>query len=164
MNSEICCLRYEEERVLASFTRRLIEIAATAGARGQAKCPITALNEMCLPAVALDRQGFVADVNAAAGTLFDDDLKIKDRRLFVRDRAARALLEEALDQLKKPRLIPLDVKPFVVRRSDKFPLVLRIWSLAGPARLPGHRSVSPVHAVLSMFSVLATPRQTPYVM
>lgn len=165
MNSEITCLRDEEERVLASFTRRLIEIAATAETRGQAACPIVALNAMCLPAVALDRQGFVVDVNAATGTVFDDDIKIKDRRLFVRDRTARAFLEEALDQLKKPRLIPLDVKPFIVPRSDKFPLVLRIWSLAGPARPPGHRrSVSPVHAILSMFSVLAAPRQSPYVM
>jgi hypothetical protein len=33
-NSEICGLRAEEERILASFTRRLIEIAAVSGARG----------------------------------------------------------------------------------------------------------------------------------
>ena len=32
MDSEVCNLRAEEERILASFTRRLIEIASVAGA------------------------------------------------------------------------------------------------------------------------------------
>ena len=34
IDTEIGNLRAEEERILASFTRRLIEIAAVAGARG----------------------------------------------------------------------------------------------------------------------------------
>src|SRR5580700_10167986 len=88
MNSEVCNLRAEEERILASFTRRLIEIAAVAGAHGSAPSPTAALNAMRLPAIALDQHGFVADVNAAADTIFDNDVKIKDRRLFVRDPAA----------------------------------------------------------------------------
>ena len=33
-NSEVCNLRAKEERILASFTRPLIEIASVAGARG----------------------------------------------------------------------------------------------------------------------------------
>ena len=36
MSSEICTLLAEEERVLASFTRRLIEIAVVAGGRNRA--------------------------------------------------------------------------------------------------------------------------------
>ncbi|MGI8569427.1 MAG: hypothetical protein ACR2KT_10335, partial [Methylocella sp.] len=88
MNSEVCNLRAEEERIRASFTRRLIEIAAVAG-YGSATAPTAALDAMCLAAVALDQDGFVADVNAAAEAIFDNDVKIKDRRLFVRDSAAR---------------------------------------------------------------------------
>ena len=36
MDSEVCSLRAEEERILASFTQRLIEIAAVSGAPDQA--------------------------------------------------------------------------------------------------------------------------------
>ena len=39
MNSEICDLRAEEERILASFTRSLIEIASVAGAPGSGHVP-----------------------------------------------------------------------------------------------------------------------------
>jgi hypothetical protein len=80
-----------------SFTRRLIEIAA---ARGSGTSPTAALHAMRLPAIALDRHGFVAGVNAAAEAIFDNDFRIKDRRLFVRDPDARARLNDAIDQLK----------------------------------------------------------------
>jgi hypothetical protein len=163
MDSEIGCLWDEEERILAFFTRRLIEIAAMAEARGPGICPTAVLNAMRLPAVALDRHGFVVDLNVAAEAVFDSNIKIKDRRLFVRDTDARALLKEAIDQLKKPHLIPIAVKPFIVWRGDKFPVVLRIWSFE-PAHLPLRHTVSPVHAILSMFPVLAAPRQLSYVM
>ncbi|MGB6177118.1 MAG: helix-turn-helix transcriptional regulator [Methylocella sp.] len=137
INSEVCNLRAEEERILASFTRRLIEIAAVAGARGSAHSPTAALNAMRLPAITLDQHGFVADVNAAAETIFDNDVKIKDRRLFVRDPAARALLKEAIDQLRtSPRLNPLATDPIVVQRHDRLPVLVRIWPFAGAAHLP----------------------------
>jgi hypothetical protein len=164
MDSEIGCLWDEEERILAFFTRRLIEIAAMAEARGSGICPTAVLNAMRIPAVALDRHGFVIDLNVVAEAVFDSNIKIKDRRLFIRDTDARVLLKEAIDQLKKPRLIPVAVKPFIVRRRDKFPVVLRIWSFAEPAHLPLRRTVSPVHAILSVFPVLAAPRQSSYVM
>jgi hypothetical protein len=54
------------------------EIAATAGARGSATSPTTALNAMHLPAIALDQNGFVADVNASADVIFDNNIRIKD--------------------------------------------------------------------------------------
>jgi hypothetical protein len=84
MNSEACNLPAEGERIIASFTRRLIEIAPS-GARGSDTSPAAALNAMRLPAIALDQHGFVAEVNAAAEAVFDNDFRIKDRRLFVRD-------------------------------------------------------------------------------
>ncbi|MGQ0444632.1 MAG: hypothetical protein ACT4O2_05770, partial [Beijerinckiaceae bacterium] len=71
MNSEVCNLRAEEERILAAFTRRLIEIAAGAG-QGSSVAPTAALEAMRLPAIALDQDGFVAEVNAAAEAIFDN--------------------------------------------------------------------------------------------
>ena len=133
MNSEVCNLRPEEERILASFTRRLIEIAAAAG-QGSAVAPTVALEAMRLPAIALDQDGFVAEVNAAAEAIFDTNVKIKERRLFVRDAAARALLNEAIDHLKtSPRLGPLPAGPIIVQRHDKLPIILRIWPCYGGA-------------------------------
>jgi hypothetical protein len=74
MNSEICDLRAEEERILASFTRRLIEIATVSGAHETASSPIAALNAMRLPAIAPDQHGLVADANAAAEAVFDQNI------------------------------------------------------------------------------------------
>src|SRR6202040_2975126 len=119
VDSEVCNLDAEEERILASFTRRLIEIAAVAGARRSAPSPTAALNAMRLPAIALDQHGFVAEANAAAEAVFDNDFRIKARLLFVRDPAARALLKEAIDQLKpSPPPNPLATEPIVVQRQD----------------------------------------------
>ena len=137
MNSEVGNPRAEEERILASFTRRLIEIAAVAGAHGSVASPTAALNAMRLPAIALDRHGFVADVNVAAETIFDNDVKIKDRRLCVGDPTARALLKEVIDQLRtSPRLNPLATDPIIVQRRDKMPVIVRIWPFDWAARLP----------------------------
>jgi hypothetical protein len=66
MNSEVSHLRAEEERILASFTQRLIEIASVAGAPGSGTSPTAALNAMRLPAIAIDQHGFVVDVNTTA--------------------------------------------------------------------------------------------------
>ncbi len=166
--NSICYLKFEEERLFSIFTRRLIEIAAS-GARKSHGCPVTMLNAMSVPAIALDRQGFVVSVNMAAQAVFDDDVKIKEGRLFIRDRAARARLKKALDELKKPRLVPLAVKPFVVWRADKFPFVLRIWSFAGPDDLSAHFTKTPVtetpvHSILSFFPILPVRHQPPYLM
>jgi DNA-binding CsgD family transcriptional regulator len=134
VDSEVSNLRAEEERILASFTRGLIEIAAVAGTQGSVPSPAAALNAMRLPAIALDQHGFVAEVNAAAEAVFDNDVKIKDRRLFVRDPAARPLLKEAIDQLKtSPRLT---TEPIIVQRRDKMPVIVRIWPFDWAAHLP----------------------------
>src|SRR5204863_9562658 len=97
-----------------------------------------AINAMRLPAIALDQRGFVAEVNAAAEAVFDNDFRIKDRLLFVRDPAARALLKDAIDQLKAlPRRNSL-AEPIIVQRQDKLPVIvrLRIWHSDGAAPLP----------------------------
>jgi DNA-binding CsgD family transcriptional regulator len=140
MHPEVSNLRAEEEPGLASFTRRLIEIAAAAEARGSDTSPAAALNEMRLPAIVLDQHGFVAEVNAAAEAVFDNEVKIKDRRLFVRDPAARALLKGVIDQLRT------SPDPIIVQRRDKMPVIVRIWPFDGAAHLPAQE----VRALLTL--------------
>ena len=94
---------------------------------------------MRLPAIALDQHGFVAEVNAAAEAVFDNDFRIKDRRVFVRDPDARVLLKDAIDQLRtSPRPDPLATEPVIVQRQDKLPVIvrMRIWRSDGAAHLP----------------------------
>ena len=154
MDSEVCNLRAEEERILASFTQRLIEIAAVSGAHETASSSIAALNAMRLPAIALDQHGLVADANAAAEAVFDQNINIKDRRLFVRNPDARTLLKNAVDQLKElPRLDSLALEPVIVPRMDKLPVIVRIWPFEG--RTPGQE----VRAILT-FNALG-PRPGP---
>jgi DNA-binding CsgD family transcriptional regulator len=83
---------------------------------------------MRLPAVAFDQHGFVAGMNAAADVIFDNNINIKDRQLFVRDRTAHTLLKDALAQLKAlPRFKTLVLGPVLVPRTDKLPVIVRIW-------------------------------------
>ena len=147
MDSEVCNLRAEEERILASFTQRLIEIASVAGAPGSGTSPTAALNAMHLPAMALDQHGFVVDVNTTADAVFDQNINIKDRRLFVRDPDARTLLKNSVDQLKElPSLNSLALDPVIVPRMDKFPVIVRVWLFDGPAHQPGQD----VRAILTL--------------
>jgi hypothetical protein len=134
MNSEVSNLGAEEERILANFTRSLIDIAAVSGAPGAATSPTAVLNAMRLPAIALDRHGFVVDVNAGAEIVFDNNIRIRSQRLFVRDPDSRTLLKQAIDQLASPpRLNALAVEPVVVPRIDKLPVIVRIWPRASAA-------------------------------
>ena len=55
---------------------------------------------MRLPAISINQDGFVAEVNATADAVFDQNIKIKHKRLFVRDPGARTQLKSAIDQLK----------------------------------------------------------------
>ena len=154
MDSGVCNLRAEEERILASFTRRLIEIATISVAHETTSSPIAALNAMRLPAIALDQHGFVADANAAAEAVFDQNINIKDRRLFVRNPDARTLLKNAVDQLKElPRLDSLALEPVIVPRMDKLPVIVRIWPFDGPAHQPGQE----VRALLTLNSLGPKP-------
>jgi DNA-binding CsgD family transcriptional regulator len=132
MSSEDCQLRAEEERILSSFTQRLIEIAAVSAAEGTGTSITGALNTMRLPAVSLDRLGFVIDVNSAARAIFDNNIKIRDGRLFIREVEARALLKASLDaSCDRFKFVSVMAEPIIVQRRDKLPVILRVWPLDG---------------------------------
>lgn len=124
----ICGLRAEEERILASFTRRLIEISSTVNGRASGAAPTTALNMVRVPAVLLDEDGVVTEANGAAEAIFDDDVNIKERRIFVRDTVARTMLKAAIESFRTaPKRNPLITDPIIIQRQDKLPVILRIW-------------------------------------
>ena len=152
MSSDVCQLGPEEEHILTSFTRRLIKIAADADAHGGTST-VDVLNTMLLPAIALERRGFVAQVTAAADALFDDDIKIKSKRLFVRDLEARALLKASLDELASPVKSLLADPPIIVQRRDKLLVILRIWPLEGVA----HSSEQELQALVTL-NLLGPPQ------
>jgi hypothetical protein len=67
--------------------------------------------------------------------VFDDNVKIKDRRLFVRDLGSRTLLKEVIDQLQiLPLLNSLALEPVIVPHMDKLPVIVRIWPFDGPGQ------------------------------
>jgi len=143
-----CQLGSDEECILTAFTRRLVEIAAVGGTGGSDRSAVDALNMMGLPAIALDRCGFVVNANAAAGVVFDNDVKIKNKRLFIRDLEARALLKASLDELADVAISKsLLAEPIVIQRSGKLPVILRIWPVEDSFT---HASEQEVHTLVTL--------------
>lgn len=129
----------DNKRVLSRLAQRLTETASLSEAVGRAvlSSMTTALHLVKQPAAALNRLGFVIAVNGAAEHLFDDEIRVKDRRLYVRDQRARLLLESFVDQLRTtPDTSVLPVEPIVIQRLDNRPLVIRVLPIDGAARDP----------------------------
>ncbi len=130
-------LETEERRILAAFTRRLVEIAALSRSDVETFNSQNALNMLRGPAVLLDLDGYVVGVNLSAVEAFDNDVRVKDRRLLIRDIEARAKLRTFTDQLKsQPFQLTPPADPLIVPRQDKLPILLRIWPIDPAARWP----------------------------
>ena len=95
------------------------------------------LNILSQPALLLDLDGFVVKVNAAAVALFNNDIRVRQRRLFIRDVEAAKRLRIYVDQFEyeTPQITPA-IEPIVVPRQDKLPVLMRIWPIEGGARWP----------------------------
>jgi DNA-binding CsgD family transcriptional regulator len=130
-------LACEEKRAVAAFTRRIAEIAVlTRGTVGDLNSP-DPLNILSLPALLLDLDGFVVKNNDAANQLFDNELRVRQRRIFIRDADARDKLRIYVDQFEyaAPQVTP-SIEPIIVPRQDRLPVLLRIWPMEGRARWP----------------------------
>jgi DNA-binding CsgD family transcriptional regulator len=128
-----------ETRLLASLAPRLSQTATLSKAVGQVALSgiSNALALIGQPALAVDRSGFVLDVNTVAQQIFDDEIFVRNRRLAVRDKRASAALEELADKMRTARDTALLITPpIVVRRMERQPLVIRVLPVAGPARTP----------------------------
>ncbi|MBV9428244.1 MAG: helix-turn-helix transcriptional regulator [Bradyrhizobiaceae bacterium] len=128
-----------ETRMLSTLRERLTEVATLSSSVGRIALTsgMRALDGLGEPAIALDRLGFVLDMNAAAEEIFDDEFRVRGRRLFVRDPQAKSLLDAFIARsCIMPDTGPLAVTTFVVRRRAKRPLFIRIVPIAGAARAP----------------------------
>jgi len=160
-SSKICGLRAEEERILASFTRRLIEISTATAGRAAGTTPTAALNMMRVPSVMLDEEGVVADANAATEAVFDENINIKDGRIYLRDADSRALLKDAIDSLRaSPRSNPLIAEPIIVQRKNKLPVIIRVW----PCRGEENGDAQPARFVLTLNALGPRPGPPPQVL
>jgi DNA-binding CsgD family transcriptional regulator len=81
--------------------------------------------------VTLDENSFVVDMNAAAQAILDDNVKIRDRRIVLRDAKSRGRLKEAIDSLHMTPRLNLIADRIIVPRIGKLPPILRIWPCSG---------------------------------
>jgi DNA-binding CsgD family transcriptional regulator len=130
-------LEAEEGRILATFSRRLIEIAALSRSSIKDANASDTLSVLRQPALLMDVGGFVVQSNAALEEILDSDIRLKDRRLCIRDIDARNNLQAFIDRMKSSPLNGLPaVDPIVVPRRDQLPIILRIWPIEHTARWP----------------------------
>jgi DNA-binding CsgD family transcriptional regulator len=123
---------------------------STAVGRIALSSAVDAMNAVRQPAVAVDRMGVVLEANAGAEALFDDQIRVKERRLYVGDAIARRTLETLFDRLRVTSDgTPLPCQPVVVRRRDKSPVILRVLPVPPAARTPflGARALFTLTAV-----------------
>lgn len=128
-----------DKPALAQLSQRLTETASLSKAVGRIVISgvSNALHFVSRPTLALDRQGFVLETNAAAEQIFDDEIRVRDRRLFVTDKQAKSALDSFIDRMRTTAdTEALPVAPIVVRRTEKQPVVIRVLPVDGAARSP----------------------------
>jgi DNA-binding CsgD family transcriptional regulator len=94
-----------------------------------------ALSLIHQPALVLDRNGMVISVNKAAEDIFDDDIRVRGRRLHVQDKAAAAALSALTDRMTLSAGPPPSA-PITIRRPPKKPVIARIHPIPDAARSP----------------------------
>ncbi len=126
-----------DKRVLATLAPRLTEVATLSATLGRAALngATTALGLLGRPALAIDRLGAVLDVNAAADSLFDDEVSVRNGRLSIRDADARAAFERfvaCMGVIVDTAALPTE--RIVVRRRNKPPVVIGVLPVPAAAR------------------------------
>ncbi|MBR0754695.1 helix-turn-helix transcriptional regulator [Bradyrhizobium jicamae] len=126
-----------ETRLLAQLAPRLTETATLSTVVGRvALTSMTGiLDRVQQPAIVLDRAGLAIDRNTAADAGFDEDIRVRDRRLVLRDKAAMARFDAVIDRIRNaPEHAALPVEPILIRRATKGPVVMRVLPIDGAAR------------------------------
>jgi DNA-binding CsgD family transcriptional regulator len=128
-----------DKGILAQLSEPMTEAASLSTAVGRVVLSgiTNALDLVREPALVLDRMGFVLDANPGAERLFDDEFRIKARRIYTRDKRASASLDECFEKLRATSdMSPFSTSPIVVRRERKPPIIVRIMPIPGAARSP----------------------------
>ncbi|MHC4050465.1 helix-turn-helix transcriptional regulator [Bradyrhizobium sp. 25ACV] len=126
-----------DKQLLAQLAPRLTETATLATVVGRAA--LTAMTDVLdrvrQPALILNREGMVLRTNAAAETGFDNEIRIRERRLILRDKHAMTRLDQLISALRStPDASAIPASPILIRRTTKPPVVLRILPVDGAAR------------------------------
>jgi DNA-binding CsgD family transcriptional regulator len=127
----------QDKASLATLSPRMSEVATLSTAVGRvALSGITnVLDLMRRPALVLDRRGYVLHANAQAEAGFDDDLRIRDRRLLVRDGRAAAQIDRLVQMIcSLSDAGPLSAESVVIRRTHKRSVILRVLPVPGATR------------------------------
>ena len=126
-----------DERALAAFTRRVIEIAALSRAAAGDPALEAPLDILTQPAFLLDLDGLVIGANKAAEAMADNDVRLRQRRLYIRDPEARHEFRLCAGQCgDASRRVAPGNDPIIVPRQDRLPFLMRIWPLEPSARWP----------------------------
>jgi DNA-binding CsgD family transcriptional regulator len=130
---------FADKEVLSRLSRQLTDVATLAKTVGYSVVAgmTSALELVEYPALVLDRLGFVLDVNAAAAALFDDEIRVRQRRLIIKDPNANAELEELIRSLRLQvsAAARQPLKTIIVRRKGS-PMVIQALSVPAAARTP----------------------------
>jgi DNA-binding CsgD family transcriptional regulator len=130
---------FDDKRALGQISQPLTETASLSRRVGGAVLSgiANALSLINQPVLALDRFGNVIGTNATAEDTFNDNFRIRHRRLFVIDQQAKSMLDTLTDKLRTtPDTAALPTVPIIVQRGKKTPLCLRILPVNGAARSP----------------------------
>lgn len=126
-----------ELQALAGLADKLTAAATLSVVVGQSalSAATDALNLVHQPALVLDRRGAVIRTNRAAEDIFDDDIRVRDRRLQVNDRSAALALGALIDRMALSADLP-QVEPVTIRRRLKKPVIARIHPIPPAAQSP----------------------------
>lgn len=126
-----------DKQLLARLAPRLTETATLATAVGRAVLTSMSdvLNRVRQPALVLNREGMVLRTNEIADRGFDDEIRIRERRLVLRDKQAMARFDQLVSMIRStPDAAAIPASPILVRRTTKPPVVLRLLPVEGAAR------------------------------
>jgi DNA-binding CsgD family transcriptional regulator len=129
----------KEAGALARLAARLTETATLSKAVGRRVLAgiSNAFDLLGEPAIAVSRMGNVIEANRSATALFDDDFRVRDQRIFVRDIGARAEVERFLERLRTTAdTQALNADPIRIPRQGKRPLLIRALAVDGAAKSP----------------------------
>jgi hypothetical protein len=130
----------DETRLLARLTRHLTETATLSSAVGRValSSSMSALGSVLQPAIAVDRFGLVLDANAAMEGVWDENIRVWNKRLHLADPDARTRFEKLIERFMAVRddTALTGSEPIVIKRRDQSPVILRVLAVPSAARSP----------------------------
>jgi DNA-binding CsgD family transcriptional regulator len=152
-----------DKEILGPLSQRLTEAATLSTAVGRIALSATtnALNMVRRPAIAIDRFGIVLDANGATDAIFNDDLYIRNGRLYLRDRLSASMLDRFLQCLASTSdYDAVQFGPIVVRRETGRPVLIQVLPVPPAAKTPFVRA----RALLTFTPLGSKPEPDPTVL